>query len=255
MSGSDSIRVSVCVAAYNGQHYLEEQLSSILDQLTEDDEIVVVDDHSRDATGEVVDSMADPRIRLVHNEQNLGYVRTFERALTLARGEYLLLSDQDDVWLPGRVQDMVVALQESQVVASNFSVFGGTPNRFHQIRLRAADSRRYAANLFFLWVGIRPYYGCTMGIRRSALDVALPFPGFLTETHDQWLAMCGNVMHSMRHLERDTVSRRLHDSNTTPKRMRSLRKIVAARWMLLRALRVAKNRVRQTSGEVIGVGS
>lgn len=245
-------RVSVCLAAYNGAEYIEEQLASILDQLSPLDEVIVIDDQSKDKTVAVIEALGDPRIRLVRNETNLGYVRTFERALGLARGNFILLSDQDDVWIPGRVEVMVAALKDHAVVASNFTVFGGQPNWFQELRLRSADSTRNVANLFFLWLGVRPYYGCAMGLNRDALRIVLPFPAFLHETHDQWIALCGNVMGSIAHLDEPTVARRLHDTNTTPKAMRHPRRILVARWMLIRAFSAAVRRVRvqvtQTAG-------
>lgn len=97
------------MAAYNGEKFIAEQIASILDQLGEDDEIVVIDDRSTDGTLEALRALDDPRLRVIEQETNRGYVQTFERALGEARGAYLLLSDQDDIWLPGHVDDMVAA--------------------------------------------------------------------------------------------------------------------------------------------------
>ena len=240
-------RVSVCMAAYNGAEHIGEQIESILSELGPDDELVVVDDASTDKTRELVAGVGDSRIRLIPSPVNRGYVRTFEAALAHSRGEYLFLADQDDLWIPGRVQRMVATLQDAEVVASNFSFFGQRPRAIESIRLRSADSGRRWANLFALWVGYRPYYGCSMAMRRSVLPLILPFPGFLTETHDQWIAMVANLAGTMRHLEEDTLQRRLHDANTSPKQWRSLRVILRARLMLLRAFLVAVGRTRRGS--------
>ena len=88
------------------------------------DELVVVDDASPDATAQIVAGIDDARIVLVHNSVNLGYVRTFERALMAARGQYLFLADQDDVWLPGRLDAMLDALARCAVVSTSVSVLG-----------------------------------------------------------------------------------------------------------------------------------
>ena len=95
-------RVSVCMATYNGASFVSAQIESILAQLVDDDELVIVDDASTDDTVAVVESIGDPRIRIIRQNVNQGYVRTFERALREATGDVLLLSDQDDLWLPGR---------------------------------------------------------------------------------------------------------------------------------------------------------
>lgn len=236
-------RISVCLAAYNGRDYVREQLASILAQLGPADEVIVVDDASRDDTAVVVKGVDDPRIQLYVNEDNLGYVRTFERALGLARGEYIFLSDQDDLWLPGRAEQMVAALARADVVAGNFRYFGpAEPGRIGLLRLRAVDSRRRALNLTLLWLGLRPYYGCAMALTGGFKAAVLPFPPFLTETHDQWIAMVANLRGRMAHLEQDTLLRRLHADNTTPKRMRSLPQILRARMMIARAFGVALRR-------------
>lgn len=241
------VRVSVCMAAYNGAEHIGEQIESILSELGPGDELVVVDDASTDKTRQVVSDVGDSRIRLIPSPINRGYVRTFEAALSNSRGQYLFLSDQDDVWIPGRVQRMMAALQDAEVVAGNFSFFGQQPRAIESIRLRSSDSQRRWANLLALWVGYRPYYGCAMAMRRSVLPLVLPFPAFLTETHDQWIAMVGNLLGRMRHLEEDTLQRRLHDANTSPKQWRSLREILRARLMLLRAFLVAVGRTRKGS--------
>ncbi|MHA7191146.1 glycosyltransferase [Arthrobacter sp. MDT2-16] len=243
------VRVSVCMATYNGAAHVVEQVESILAQLGPDDEVVVVDDASTDGSVDAVTRLGDHRIRIMRSPVNQGYVRTFEKALTASRGDYIFLSDQDDVWLPGRLDLMIDAMSTSPVVASNFSFFGQRPRTIESLRLRAADGHRRWANLLMLWIGVRPYYGCAMAFRREVAPLILPFPAFLNETHDQWIAMVGNLVGGMRHLEQDTLSRRLHETNTTPKRVRAPLLIVRSRMMLARAFVVAVRRVAHTRGK------
>ncbi|MDJ0456352.1 glycosyltransferase [Arthrobacter sp. NQ7] len=242
MSGNGAVRVSVCMATYNGQEYVEEQIQSILAQLSPDDELIIVDDASKDSTTDVVRRLQDPRIVLLPNAENMGYVASFERAIAASRGEYIMLSDQDDVWLAGRVDTLIAALQTKDFAASNFTVFGGPANRYHKVQLRESDSGRWAANLVTTWIGIRPYYGCTMAFKAAAKKLILPFPEFLTETHDQWIAIVANLNREMIHVAAPTVSRRLHDDNTTPKSRRPVGVILRARVMLLRAFFIALGR-------------
>jgi len=238
-----STRVSVCMASYNGAAHVVEQLESILAQLGPDDEVVIVDDASTDTSVDVITRVGDTRIRVIPSPINEGYVKAFEKALIASRGEYVFLSDQDDLWLPGRLDLMLEALAVKPVVASNFSFFGQKPRTIESLRLKASDSSKRWINLLLLWVGVRPYYGCAMAFRRDLAPLVLPFPCFLHETHDQWIAMVGNLVGGMRHLEQDTLSRRLHDSNTTPKKARSPLLIVRSRIMLARAFVVAARRI------------
>ena len=96
---------SVCMATYNGEKYIREQLESIIPQLRDDDELVVSDDASTDSTLDIVRSYNDPRIKIFQNE-NHGVAHNFENALRHASGDILYFADQDDVWLPGKLDKM-----------------------------------------------------------------------------------------------------------------------------------------------------
>jgi O-antigen/teichoic acid export membrane protein len=242
-------RVSVCLATYQGAAHVREQLASVLPQLAADDEVVVVDDGSADGTADVVAGLADPRVRLHRHEVNRGYVRTFEEAMTRAQGDVLLLCDQDDVWAPGRVDAMVAALADAAVVATNLGTLGGPPNLRGPYgqpdwRLRERQSRQHVRNVLAVLAGNRPYYGCAMGLRREALDVLVPFPAFLDESHDLWIALYGNLAASVRHLEIRSLDRRFHDGNASSPRPRGPRAVLGSRLMLVRCVRELRRRLR-----------
>jgi glycosyltransferase involved in cell wall biosynthesis len=244
------VPVSVAMATYNGAAHVAEQLDSILAQLGPRDEVVVVDDASTDDTLAVLMTYDDPRVRVVESPVNRGYVRAFEAALGATRGDVVLLSDQDDVWLPGRRDAMVAALADHQVVATNLATLGGPEalqGPFGQAdwRLGPRDDGRRVANLLGIVAGLRPYYGCAMGVRRDALDTVLPFPAHLVESHDLWLAMYGNLAGTIAHLDRRTLERRLHDDNATPTRPRGPRAVLVSRLRLVRALLTMARRVRR----------
>ena len=116
--------ISVCLATYNGAAFVAEQLRSILDQLTSDDEIIIVDDGSSDDTLDVVNGFEDARIRVYPNEKNVGVNETFARAVALATKPIIFLSDQDDVWTPGRKAIMLKAFSDPRVlvVAGNYQL-------------------------------------------------------------------------------------------------------------------------------------
>lgn len=233
--------LSVCMATYRGAPWVAEQLASILAQLGPDDEVVVVDDASPDDTVERVRAIDDPRLRLITREHNHGYVRTFEEALGHARGDVLLLADQDDVWEPGRVEAIVAALDDgADVVATNLATLGGPeqirgPYGQRDWHLRARSSTHRVRNTLGVLIGNMPYYGCAMAVRRSALATLLPFPDLLTESHDLWIALYGNLDGRMRHLELRSVRRRFHDDNASPDRPRGPLMVLRSRWMLVRA--------------------
>lgn len=240
---SSRASVSVCLAAHDGASWIGEMLTSVLAQLGPHDEVVVVDDASRDDTVALVEALGDPRIGLYRNEINVGYVRTFERAMRLSRGDVVLLADQDDVWVPGRVEAMVAALENHGVVATSIAVLGD-PLEPPRWPLRARDSSRRLLNLTAVMIGVRWYSGCAMGVRRDVLATVLPIPGWVHESHDLWIGIVGNVQGEMVHLERPSVARRLHDANQTPLGWRGPVQILRARWMLARCIGVAVRRTR-----------
>jgi hypothetical protein len=83
-----------------------------------------------------------------------------------------------------------------------------------------------------------------MAFRREARDLILPFPEFLVESHDLWIATVGNTARGLAHVQSPVLRRRLHDANASAPKPRGLRKALQSRWMLLRAWREAARRVR-----------
>src|SRR4051812_18123666 len=100
-------KISVCVAAYQGRRYIALQLRSILQQLTTGDEVIVVDDSSTDGTYDEARKIQDTRLLVLRNAANQGVLRTFEKALSHCSGEIIFLSDQDDIWLPKKVETVL----------------------------------------------------------------------------------------------------------------------------------------------------
>lgn len=241
------VRVSVCMATYNGTAYLREQLDSILAELEPQDEVIIVDDSSSDGTVTMLAAVDDPRVRVFLREHNRGYVRTFEESLQRATGDVLMLADQDDVWIPGRRTLFLAALENDAVAASNLVLLGSDaplppPIPGISWRLGAGASSHALRNELRILAGIAPYFGCAMAIRRDVVDRILPFPGFLTESHDLWIATFANAHRTMRHIDEPTIRRRLHEDNTSPARPRGVGPALRARWMLLRAWFTARRR-------------
>ena len=96
--------VSVCMATHNGGKFVREQICSILAQLSADDELVITDDCSTDDTIQIISDIGDSRIDLWRSPIHLGHVGAFTNSMQRAGGEIVLLADQDDIWLPHRVE-------------------------------------------------------------------------------------------------------------------------------------------------------
>lgn len=101
------MKITVCLASYNGQNFIKEQIESILSQLSAIDELIVSDDISSDSTLDIVNSFKDDRIKILSGIKFASPIRNFENALKYATGDVIFLSDQDDVWLPNKVRVMI----------------------------------------------------------------------------------------------------------------------------------------------------
>lgn len=198
--------ISVCVATYNGERYVAEQLRSILSQLGPEDEVVVSDDESTDKTLDVVESLKDPRIRVLHSTAHY-FKWNFHNALRAANGDIIFLADQDDVWLPGKVEKCVKALNEvdlvvhdSQVVDDDLKVIH--PSFFHFYGSGAGLIKNSLNNT---------YFGSCMAFRRSVLEAALPFPKTNEIGHDIWLGLVGEMTGNVLFLDEPLLLYRRHD--------------------------------------------
>ena len=100
------MKISVVMAVYNGEKYIEEQLMSILSQSIMPDELIIQDDGSSDSTTDKIQSItekSDVSVKLIKNKENLGFSKNFITAISAASGEYIFLSDQDDIWKKDRI--------------------------------------------------------------------------------------------------------------------------------------------------------
>lgn len=210
--------ISVCMATYNGEKFVEQQLRSILSQMSKEDEIIIVDDASTDNTLMLITNFADPRIRVFNNQFNHGHVFAFGRALSLAKNEYVFMSDQDDIWIPGRVKFLKDKIIETNcfLITSSFGCINSEGNEVDcNIKfLQTKDSKHYLKNIIGIFIGIKNYFGCAMVCKNSFLEIVLPIPNFV-ESHDLWIAIAANLFSSNWHLEHKTLLRRFHGNNAS----------------------------------------
>jgi len=237
------------MATWNGAQFLGEQLRTVVPQLGSGDELVVVDDASCDATPEIL-KLAEKElgasiVRLYRNEQTLGPIRTFERALALSKGEILLLCDQDDQWLPGKVERIRSAFAEdtaATLVLSDAQLIDGAGRVFAS---SLATVKPYRSGLLSNLLR-NTFFGCTMAFRRSSLEYCLPFPAG-TPMHDQWIGILHTLFGKVVYLDESLIRYRRHGGNATADNHASwtqmarwrldLVKNLAARWWQTRRIR------------------
>lgn len=207
--------ISVCVATHNGEKYIKQQLESILSQLSQDDEVVISDDGSTDDTLSIINEINDSRIIVYQYQQpsktkhSHEYVcRNFENALKHAKGDYIFLSDQDDEWMPNKVEVCMKDLQDHDMVLHEFMHIDENENVIKPLHYNGT----FRPHNYLLRVG--KHYGCAMAFRRSVLDYALPFPKHLL-LHDYWIGILAETLGDFYFEEQPLLRYRIHLQNTS----------------------------------------
>ncbi|MGA2121748.1 MAG: glycosyltransferase [Methanoregula sp.] len=112
-----SPKITVLMSVFNGEKYLREAVESILGQTYTDFEFLIIDDASMDSSSEILRQYADPRIRLINNEKNLGLTKSLNMGIALAEGEYIARMDADDISLPDRFEKQIAFLERTPEIA------------------------------------------------------------------------------------------------------------------------------------------
>lgn len=202
--------ISVCMATFNGAAFVVPQLQSILSQLGDGDEVIISDDGSVDGTLERVAALADPRVRVISGHASLGVVGNFDRALGQARGDYIFLSDQDDVWLPGKVNRCVEMLQTQLMVVTDCAVV----DEYLVTIMPSFFRYRRSGSGFWKNLWKNSYLGCCMAFRREVLLDAIPIPRNVA-MHDIWLGMIAELKGEVVFLPESLSLYRRHSGNAS----------------------------------------
>lgn len=210
--------ISVCIATYNGGKYIKAQLESILPQIGAEDEIIISDDGSTDDTLDIINRINDHRIKVLRHKP---YTKTsfpldkpthnFENALRAAKGDFIFLSDQDDIWLENKVTACLNGLQTADLVVSDCKVTDSKLNIIYDSYFSYIKVRQ----------GVLPniiratYLGCCMAFRKEVLDKALPFPQTCVG-HDLWIGLIADQYFKSSLLKTPLILYRKHELSMTP---------------------------------------
>ena len=227
---SHPFEVSVALCTHNGASFLREQVRSICLQTRPPAEIVLSDDASHDGSVEVVratvaECMAERpgqpiALRIFENAVALRVVKNFEQAISACTGDLIALSDQDDVWVPDRLERMVerFALDENlwllhtdaRLVDAQGRDLGNT--LFHALEVTSAEIKRvHTGRAFDVFLRRNLVTGATAMFRRALLADALPLP--VEWVHDEWLGIIASVLARVDLLEEPLIQYRQHQSN------------------------------------------
>ena len=191
-------KVSVAMAVYNGEKYLREQLESILSELENSDEIVISYDKSSDNSLQILREYEkkDSRVHVLIHESYRQHIGNFQNAIDHCNGDIIFLSDQDDVWVKGKVVMMLREFEDPYVACvvhdsyhtdANLNITN--PSTF---ALRGGARDTFWGNLYRLC-----FIGCCMAFRRAYIPVILPIPQNLSG-HDWWIGSILSVANTQK---------------------------------------------------------
>ena len=210
------MKISVCMATFNGDKYINEQIFSILNQLRKEDELIISDDGSSDSTVRILKGYNDKRIALFENNRSRSPVLNFNNAISHAKGDIIVLADQDDVWLENKipvildvfsrnerskltiVMDCVVVDSEKKVINESLFEYLKSGNGFIKNLLR------------------NTYLGCNMAFSKTIKEQILPIPPNIS-MHDIWIGLMSELIGNVLFIPEKTILFRRHDANFTPK--------------------------------------
>lgn len=216
------MKTSVAMCTYNGEKFLKEQIDSILHQTIPVDEIVVCDDGSTDSTHNILRhyEIENPGIfRIFINEKNIGSVKNFEKAITLCKNEIIFLSDQDDVWMPGKVKEILEFFSENEKIqmvgtegfgidedSKTLDVFTiwELPRKLNE------QNKKFNYSDYISFIG-NLATGASMAFRKDFLESVLPFPAISDYHHDEWLAFVASENDAFAIIPKELFKYRKHE--------------------------------------------
>jgi glycosyltransferase involved in cell wall biosynthesis len=165
--------VSFIVASHNYGRYVGTTLASILDQTVQEMDIIVIDDASTDNSLEVIRSFDDQRIRLHVNETNIGIASTYNKGLSLARGDYITILDADDWIEPGKIEEQLLVFRrnpEIAIVGTYVKVFDDHGRRHPDPFFEQFWNQAHDFNALESWIGQNKLNACSPLIARHVFD-------------------------------------------------------------------------------------
>ena len=223
--------ISVALAAYKGEKYIEEQIRSILPQLSYEDEIIVSDDRPGGMTERIVKRLSAEDSRVIWVEgKSKGVVSNFVNAIRYCKGDKIFLCDQDDVWLPDKVKRVMEAFDEGyDLVLHNAYITDGELNITDYSFIEKRGSKKGVLRNIFK----NSYMGCCMAFDRKLLKKIMPMPRSIP-MHDQWMGILGEIYGKVKFLDLPLIYYRVHGGNVTGGKTTFKQKMEWRRYLIMK---------------------
>lgn len=193
------MKKSVAMCTYNGEKYIVLQLDSILNQTIKPDEIIICDDCSTDETVEILSKYKNKYpnlIKVIKNNENLGYIKNFEKAINLTTGDFIFLSDQDDIWHENKVETLINIFKKKQNISYIFTDAEAINEKNESLNYNIWSTVNFdkkkqdsfnTGNQINLLINNFFVTGATLVFKSEAKNFLLPFPEIIS--HDYWIAL------------------------------------------------------------------
>ncbi len=224
------MNISVCLASFNGEKFIYEQIQSILIQLGDNDELIICDDGSNDNTVKIINEFKDSRICLYENQNHFNPIFNFESAIKYAKNDIIVLSDQDDIWVHNRVE--IIYEYFKNKINSNYNLLvmdaKGVDSKGNTLYPSMLDylnaSRGIIKNL-----KKNCYIGCCLAFSKDVKNLILPFPRNIP-MHDVWIGIICDLYGNVFFDKRISLIYRRHGENFTRKKYSISRSIT---WRIM----------------------
>lgn len=205
------MKISVAMASYNGEKYIKEQIESVLINLSSEDELIISDDGSIDATKDIIKSFEDSRIHLIDGPKK-GVKANFANAIANTTGDYIFLCDQDDIWEPDKVKKVMSVFSDSKVkVVVHDCILKDDEGK---VLTESYFEYRSSGPGFFKNVMKNSYMGCCMAFTAELKAKVLPIPESI-EMHDQWIGLIGDLTGRNVFISNKLIVYRRHENNVS----------------------------------------
>lgn len=218
--------ISVIITTFNGEHYLKDQLNSVINQSIKPDEIIIADDCSTDDTLNIIKSVqqiSSLAIKYYVNKTNLGYVKNYSNAILRANGDYIFLCDQDDVWEKNKIEITIEMMKKynAEIACTGFKLIDKNGKKISFVEeynsnpLYGYENWSYQIRKisFFrlIWGNFSP--GCTYCLKREIIQIYNKIRNF-DISHDYQLLLIGANRKAAIYIDYPLISYRIHDNNT-----------------------------------------
>jgi len=206
--------ISIAMPTYNGGRYLREQLDSIYCQTKQPDEVIVVDDCSTDNTIEILKEFHKKYgLKYYINEKNLGYNKNFEKAITLCSSDFIALCDQDDIWLPEKIEKTYNKLKEyPKDIPALVSSFNSTDINI----LKCKVKNKCQSGGWHLNFTKYASQGCTLMFNKKLKDIIIPIPDGIM--YDAYIGFTAALLGNRYYIGEQLMYYRIHNDNAFAKK-------------------------------------